>query len=142
MPENLLTIIPRGKDNGAWSTTISAGSTVTIPEGYHNGKGTVTANKGTLHRKDWQTNTSGNISINVISTFGIPKAIAQTLSANNFNIRIERFSWYQGWGENTVAKYNVSYDPASCILTGSFVLSVDRTSYYQNITYVSAFWVE
>ncbi len=52
MPENLLTIIPRGKDNGAWSTTISAGSTVTIPAGYHNGKGTVTANKGTFHRVD------------------------------------------------------------------------------------------
>lgn len=60
MPENLLTIIPRGKDNGAWSTTIEAGSSVTIPEGYHNGKGTVTANKGTIHINQLKTYPTDN----------------------------------------------------------------------------------
>ena len=68
MPEKLLTIIPRGKDNGAWSTTISAGSSVTIPEGYHNGKGTVTAGKGTFHRVDCGTlNTQTSNTMNLKS---------------------------------------------------------------------------
>lgn len=36
-------------DNGAWSATAGVGQTITVPSGYHNGKGTVkdnTANKG------------------------------------------------------------------------------------------------
>lgn len=32
-------------NRGAWSTTINAGGSVTIPQGYHSGGGTVTANK-------------------------------------------------------------------------------------------------
>lgn len=41
MSENLLSITPRGKNNGAWSTTNCHGESVTIPKGYHNGAGVV-----------------------------------------------------------------------------------------------------
>ena len=51
MPDNLLSIAPRGKNNGAWSTTINPGEYVTIPKGYHNGSGKVTANRE--NKKEW-----------------------------------------------------------------------------------------
>ena len=41
MPDKLLSISPRGKNNGAWSTIINPGESVTIPKGYHNGEGVV-----------------------------------------------------------------------------------------------------
>ena len=40
-------------NRGTWSTTINPGASVTIPAGYHNGYGRVTANNGgTFHRID------------------------------------------------------------------------------------------
>ena len=40
-------------NRGTWSTTINPGASVTIPSGYHNGYGRVTANNGgTFHRID------------------------------------------------------------------------------------------
>lgn len=61
MPDKLLSISPRGKNNGDWSTTIDPGESVTIPKGYHNGEGKVTANNGgAFHRIDCGTlSTSG-----------------------------------------------------------------------------------
>lgn len=40
-------------DRGAWSATIEVGSSVTIPEGYHNGKGKVTAKSPKIYNK-WE----------------------------------------------------------------------------------------
>ena len=38
-------------NRGAWSSSVAPGNSVTVPAGYHNGGGRVTANKATLHRR-------------------------------------------------------------------------------------------
>ncbi len=47
-------------NNGAWSTTVNAGSSVTIPAGYHNGSGKVTASSGLYGSPSMKTATNGN----------------------------------------------------------------------------------
>lgn len=98
--------------------------------------------KVVFNRKEYKHTGSGNFTLNVVSTFGIPQDIAKKLTSQNFTARIERFSWYTGWSENVTAKYNLSYNPSTFVLTGSFSLSIDRTSYYQNVTYVTAIWYD
>lgn len=51
MPDKLLSISPRGKNNGAWSTTINPGESVTIPKGYHNGEGRVSVNTNISYKE-------------------------------------------------------------------------------------------
>lgn len=42
-------------DRGAWSATISAGKSVAVPEGYHNGNGKVTASETEIINKaSWE----------------------------------------------------------------------------------------
>lgn len=98
--------------------------------------------KVVFNRKEYTHTGSGNFSLNVVNTFRIPQDIAKKLTAQNFTARIERFSWYSGWSENVQAYYTITYNPDTFMLTGTFHLSTTRADYYQNITYVSAFWVE
>ena len=74
-------------NRGAWSSSVAPGNSVTIPAGYHNGGGKVTANNPTYHSKDytyypWQW--SGNSTFDVRKIFGIPNAVAGRLSTGNF----------------------------------------------------------
>lgn len=47
-PTNFASVISAITNRGAWSSTINAGASVTIPAGYHNGSGKVSANNKTI----------------------------------------------------------------------------------------------
>lgn len=119
MPNNLLNIAPRGKNNGDWSTTINPGESVTIPKGYHNGEGKVSANNGgTFHRIDCGT----------LSTQGPNTMNLKTKLPSMYNkITVENIFCEAGYvylatndPDNRV-DYNVtfskSYNPSTGILT-------------------------
>ena len=111
-------------NHGAWGTTISPGGSVTIPQGYHNGAGKVTANKPTFHKKEIIASVnqwSGKLTYNVVSAFGIPSNIAGTLTANNFYGYIRRFSWSGGSNSDLGLTCNLSYNASSHVLTANYI---------------------
>lgn len=90
-------------DRGAWSAAISAGNSVTIPEGYHNGKGKVSANQTEItSREVWEgisySGTTISASVGETGVYWIHvvgnglraltiKAGGQTISTNNIGFQ-------------------------------------------------------
>ncbi len=90
-------------DRGAWSATISAGGSVTVPEGYHNGNGKVTANQTEiLNREYWEgiaySGGTASVSVGETGVYWIHvvgnglraltiKAGGQTISTNNWGFQ-------------------------------------------------------
>ena len=90
-------------DRGAWSAAISAGNSVTIPEGYHNGKGKVSANQTEVtNREAWEgisyRGTTISASVGETGVYWIHvtgfnlkaltiKAGGQTISTNNWGFQ-------------------------------------------------------
>lgn len=125
-------------NRGAWNSAIS-GSTVTVPQGYHNGSGKVTA---TLKRASTTFNPNvsfkGSRTLNVVSTFGIPNNVASILTSANFVAEI-----YNGIPSRDLGNLNmtasVSYNSSSKILTVSYANSY--TEFTITGVRVYAYWI-
>ena len=131
-------------NRGAWTSSVAAGESVTIPAGYHNGSGKVTASKGSLHRKTisfWSGANSGSKTYNVVSSFGIPSNIASGLSTDNFVARTDTLNWTRDdSGANNISVHiSITYSASSKVLTLTYQANYTETIY--GAIYVDAFWV-
>lgn len=120
MSENLLSIAPRGKNNGDWSTTINPGESVTIPKGYHNGKGRVTANNGgTFHRIDCGE-LSTRESTNTMDLKTKLPSMYNKITVDNIFCEAGYVDLIVNYPDTRVSysvKFSKSYDPSTGILT-------------------------
>ena len=109
-------------NNGAVSETLAAGQSYTVPEGYHNGSGTVTAQSATLHKiKSDLTCATGSYpqttSIDCSDVTGY-----QNFTQNDFVVVPKTGTTYNAQGNtgswnSTQAAYIVGYDNTTGILS-------------------------
>ena len=117
------------KNNGAVTQTIAAGETYTIPEGYHNGEGTVTAKTqnsieliGTL---EWSAgNRSGaNFTSKTITYEGSDK---ENLTIDNFILELVSASYCASpWGQQSAGYWNCPFVPTKTYVASTGILTVD-----------------
>lgn len=150
MSDTLLSLIPRGKDNGSWSTTIEPGASVTIPKGYHDGTGTVTSNKGSIkHLKLGPYVTS-------VSTSRITVNLSSYLSSNIYknltsdSVIVEPVNWSitwagHAWGNSKSVSLSKSYNPSTGVLSftaGGYTTDGLEVWWGGTYIYVYVFYIE
>lgn len=123
-------------NRGAWGTTIAAGSSVTIPAGYHSGSGIVTANRE--NKKEWiyycgiDTNSTyvvvGNSSwLSAYSRSSVIFSKSGTVRINMYILTSgEYYSVYINYNGSTLLKTeghegNKSYNNAIYVTAGSSI---------------------
>lgn len=106
-------------NRGAWNSSVAPGSSVTVPQGYHNGAGKVTANKPTFHKVKVK---SLNVSVHG-SGATWPQSVDcksisgyKNLTTSNFAVQMTRY--YMGTSESWSSLYieNIAYTPSTGIL--------------------------
>lgn len=134
-------ILPTGElgtgtmtNRGTWNSTVSAGSKVTIPQGYHSGSGAVTASSYKITRKTLKSNVNGS---GTISCTSIPNY--KNLTNNNFAFaNVRGYASGGGYSCSAGGSCSLSYTASTGKLTynvpsyqGSFTSGVDgnRTVY-------------
>lgn len=118
-------------NNGAWKTTIAPGGAVTVPEGYHDGRGKVTAGATKLRRK-----ILGNFSTNQYEgPFSATFSVTDLPGWKNFTAENFAFSYASvnanAQDQNTGFSYSLSYNPGSGIVTVTNNYSNSGTPYFQ-----------
>ena len=113
-------------NRGAWNSTIAPGNYVTIPSGYHNGSGKVTANNPTYHRAEYiyyPWTWTGISSFDARKIFGISDAIAGRLTENNFfgYIRNGQLSYSLPNNEELGFTCHVTYEQSSRLVTAEHI---------------------
>lgn len=120
-PTNFSKVISDITNRGAWSSTINAGQSVTIPAGYHNGSGKVSASA--------VINLGTGTSFDCTSISGY-----QSLTADNFYIKA--VSGFNDGGWTQVYLYNNRDNGiAECYLTKSYDASTGVLTAYVKYHY-------
>lgn len=150
MSDTLLSLIPRGKDNGSWSTTIEPGASVTIPKGYHDGTGTVTSNKGSIkYLKLGPYNTGVSTSRTTVNLSSyLNSSIYTKLTADS--VVIEPANWTISWGGHSKPGYknmpiSKSYTPSTGVLSftaGGYTNDGLDITWGGTYIYVYVFYIE
>lgn len=112
-------------NNGAVSQTLAAGQSYTIPEGYHNGSGTVTADEGIVPDDSYILNygtssgadtTKGTFTTTITMPSGcvggeiLINVHGKSTVSCNATIRYALFNDYSDFGYSTVASQNQQVD--------------------------------
>ena len=91
--DNVKNALPGG-NQGAWGTRIAAGSSVTIPKGWHNGSGTVTADMGREETVIIFTGSNSTTPINEIVVYqNGSMACERAPSSSGYNNSMVRLNW-------------------------------------------------
>lgn len=107
-------------NRGSWGTTLEPGNSVKVPQGYHNGNGTVAAT-GIRHATFY---VGGPVDATAVSTVylssQLPYSVYSKLTLNN--IIVEPNNWLVRWGEDGdhgshATALNKQYNPSTGILT-------------------------
>lgn len=107
-------------NRGAWSSSVAPGNSVRVPQGYHNGNGTVAATG--IRHATFHVGGPGNpdtVSTVYLSS-KLPYSVYSKLTLNN--IVVEPINWLVDWGEDGdhgghATALNKKYNPATGILT-------------------------
>lgn len=102
-------------NRGAWNSSVAPGSSVTVPQGYHNGNGTVTAS-GIRHVTFYAS--AGSPTVYLSSQ--LPYSVYSKLTLSN--IVVEPNNWYVRWGNDGeqgahATALNKQYNPSNGVLT-------------------------
>lgn len=102
-------------NRGAWSSSVAPGSSVAIPQGYHNGNGTVAAS-GIRHVTFYASGSTPT----VYFSSKLPYSVYSKLTLNN--IVVEPNNWYVRWGNDGeqgahATALNKQYNPSNGVLT-------------------------
>lgn len=97
-------------NNGAWSTTVNAGSSVTIPAGYHNGNGKVTGSYKTIYIFNIVCNRSIGVGASVSFMMKSGQSVVTDVRANitSFQTVFDALgmSWdTNNWGANVYLQF-------------------------------------
>lgn len=107
-------------DNGAVSLSVNPGESVTVPAGYHNGSGTVTAGRGKVTRKYLgQIHRNGyadNTRTTTASVTDLPGW--QNFTRDNFALDFVKAGWNSSDGEPGLT--SISYNNSTGVVTATF----------------------
>lgn len=109
-------------NRGAWSVSVGQGESVTIPQGYHNGSGKVSAKTQKtvfLGYAGTSSNAWGMLTYNVKTNY--PSLYSKMTRANFYAVpyRWEGSSTGSATSNQGSSGDNISYNPSTGILTGS-----------------------
>lgn len=119
-------------NRGAWSTSVAAGSSVTIPVGYHNGSGKVTANRE--NKKEW-------IYYCGLATSATYLVVGNSSWLSSYSRSTVRFSKSGNVRINMYCSTTGEYYSVSVTYNGSTLLSTsghDGDKSYNGVIYVTA----
>lgn len=119
-------------DKSNWSATINAGESITIPVGYHNGDGSVSAGIQSLHRVTLGSMNTNQYQGPVVKTFSVSNLPGyQNFTADNFALS---YAQVYGSGSWTRFTYSLSYDASTGIVTVNNTVATDASGGYFSFT--------